>query len=110
MIAESGRKVNGIDLSQKMVELSTKQVPTGSFKKVNMLHYHPTDHLNGVIAMLSLFELTREEISSMADKWFQWLQPNGILLIGVFEAEDCIQLPRCMTWTVSVLQGFHSHS
>ena len=94
MIAESGRKVNGIDLSRKMVELSSKQVPTGSFKKSNMLHYDPTDHLNGIIAMLSLFELTREEISSMAAKWFDWLQPNGSLLIGVFGAEDCDTTPE----------------
>ena len=88
MIAESGRKVNGIDLSQKMVELSSKQIPNGIFQKVNMIHYHPTDHLNGIVAMLSLFELSREEITLMADKWSQWLQPNGFLLIGVFGAED----------------------
>lgn len=94
MIAESGRKVNGIDLSQKMVELSSKQVPTGSFKKINMIHYHPNEHLDGIIAMLSLFELTRKEISLMADNWFQWLQPNGCLLIGVFGAEDCDATPE----------------
>ena len=94
MIAESGRKVDGIDLSQKMVELSSKQVPTGSFKKCNMLHYQPMDHLNGIVAMLSLFELTREEISLMADKWFQWLQSGRYLLIGVFRAEDCDTTPE----------------
>ena len=30
----------------------------------------------------------------MADEWFQWLQPNGILLIGVFGAEDCDTAPE----------------
>ena len=89
MVADSGRKVHGIDLSQKMVELSSKQVPSGSFNKVNMLHYSPANALNGVIAMLSLFELTRQEITLMADKWFEWLRPGGYLLIGVFGAEDC---------------------
>ncbi len=94
MIAESGRVVTGVDLSQTMVELSSKQVPTGSFTKVNMLYYTPADPLNGVIAMLSLFELNRQEISLMARKWFQWLRPGGYLLIGVFGAEDCEPTPE----------------
>ncbi len=94
MIAQSGRVVNDIDLSQTMVELSSKQVPTGSFTRANMLHYTPADHPTGVIAMLSLFALTRQEISLMAHKWFQWLQPNGYLLIGVIGAEDCETAPE----------------
>ena len=93
MIVQSGRSVHGIDLSQTMVELSRKQVPNGSFERVDMLHYAPADSFNGVAAMLSLFELTREELTSMAYKWFQWLQPNGLLLIGVVGAEDCETTP-----------------
>ena len=89
-IVESDRKVKGIDLSQTMVELSRKQVPTGSFERVNMLHFTPPEGtFHGVIAMLSLFELSRQEITIMAHKWFHWLCPGGYLLIGVFGAEDC---------------------
>ena len=89
MVAESGRRVHGIDLSSMMVELSRKQVPTGSFERTSMLQYSPASDFSGVIAMLSLFELTREEITTMAHKWFEWLCPGGFLLIGVFGAEDC---------------------
>ena len=88
MIAESGRQVHGIDLSQTMVELSSKQVPTGSFEKANMLDYTPAERMDGVIASLSMFELTREQITSMAQKWFLWLRPNGYLLICMFGADD----------------------
>ena len=93
MIVESGRRVQGIDLSQTMVELSRKQVSSGSFEKANMVHYAPANPLDGVVAMFSLFELTRQEITLMAHKWFEWLRPNGYLLIGVFGAEDCDVAP-----------------
>ena len=94
LIVESGRRVHGIDLSQNMVNLSRKQVPGGSFERTNMLDYSPTEDFHGIIAMLSLFELTREEVTTMAAKWFQWLCPNGMLLIGVFGAEDCETTPE----------------
>ena len=94
MVAESGRRVSGIDLSQTMVDLSTKQVPGGSFERFNMLEYAPKEPLDGVVAMLSLFELTRQEITSMSHKWFGWLRPGGYLLLGVFGAEECNPTPR----------------
>ena len=93
MIAESGRAVYGIDQSKTMVELSKEQVPDGSFETVNMVDYTPATDFGGIVAMLSLFELSREEITSMACKWFKWLQPGGYLLIGVFGAEDCTTSP-----------------
>lgn len=93
MIAESGHAVYGIDQSKTMVELSQEQVPNGSFETVNMVDYIPATDFGGIIAMLSLFELSREEITSMAYKWFDWLQPGGYLLIGVFGAEDCTTTP-----------------
>ena len=39
--------------------------------------------------MLSLFALSRAEITTMAQKWSQWIQPGGYLLIGTVAAEDC---------------------
>lgn len=93
-IAESGRRVQGIDLSSGMIELSRKQVPKGSFEKVDMLLYDPgPGSFNGVIACLSLFERTREELTSMAQKYFEWLQPGGLVLINTISAEDC----ECVT-------------
>ena len=92
MIAESGRQVFGIDLSQTMVELSRKQVPAGIFERCNMLEYAPppsTARFGGVVAMLSLFALSRPELESMAQKFFRWIRPGGFLLLGTFGAEDC---------------------
>ena len=76
-----------------MVEPSSKQVPNGSFERINMLEYAPAITLNGIVAVLSLFDLTRQEITSMAHEYFQWLQPGGYLLICVLGAEDCDTTP-----------------
>jgi SAM-dependent methyltransferase len=90
MIAESGRRPYGIDLSPVMVELSKKQVPQGTFQQCNMLHFAPSPaSFGGATTVLSLFGLSRAEITLMAQKLFQWIQPGGVLLIGVFGAEDC---------------------
>ena len=90
MVAESGRSIHGIDNSKTMIELSRKQVPKGTFERCNMLEYAPSPaSFDGVTATLSLFELTRTQLTSMATKWFQWLRPGGYLLICTFGAEDC---------------------
>lgn len=90
-IAESGRHVHGIDMSSGMVSLSRKAVPSGTFEVANMLEYAPTLCYDGAVASLSIFELTRQELTTMAHKWCQWLKPGGLLLISTFAAEDCVQ-------------------
>ncbi|KAL8641128.1 MAG: hypothetical protein Q9228_002030 [Teloschistes exilis] len=68
MIAGSGRKPYGIDFSATMVELSKKQIPQGVFQSCNMLRYAPPSpsDFEGIIANLSLFGLSRAELTSMA--------------------------------------------
>ena len=95
LIAESGRQPYGIDFSLTMVELSKKQVPQGIFQCCNMLEYAPPPaSFGGIIANLSLFGLSRAELTSMAQKFFQWIQSGGFLLIGVFGAEDIETKPE----------------
>lgn len=89
MVAGSGRRVHGIDRSETMVELSRRQVPSGTFEKADMLKYCPEDaSFSAIIAMLSLFELSRVELVSVADSFHRWLQPEGYLLMGVIGADD----------------------
>ncbi|MCJ1462860.1 hypothetical protein MMC07_001463 [Pseudocyphellaria aurata] len=88
MIAARGYRLCGIDVSQTMIDLCRKQVPTGSFACVNMLEYEaPANNFDGIVVSLSLFELGREQLTSMVSKWFRWLQPIGILLLVVNGAE-----------------------
>lgn len=95
MIANRGHRVCGIDVSQTMVDLSRKQIPNGSFERADMLKYEaPADGFHGVVASLSLFKFEREEMTSMALKWFKWLQPGGLLLLVVVGADDCATTPE----------------
>ena len=89
MIVDSGCRIKGIDSSRSMVDFSRKQVPSGSFEMVNMLEHAPSERFKGIVAMLSLFELSREQITAMTMKWSEWLVESGLLLIGVLGAEDC---------------------
>ena len=91
-IADSGRHVHGIDMAEGMVALSRKAVPSGTFEVANMLDYLPSVSYDGVIASLSIFELSRQELTAMSHKWFQWLKPGGLLLIVTFDTEDSPQV------------------
>ena len=95
-LVENNHRVHGIDHSSTMVELCRKQVSGGTFEIANMLEYVPlpAHAFNGVVANLSLFALTREQITLMAHNWFRWLEPDGHLLIGVIGADDVDTSPE----------------
>ena len=88
-VACSGREIHGIDLSSGMVELAQKRVPEGTFEVANMLEFKPFKQHEGIIASLSTNSLSREELSTMSNKWFEWMKPGGLLLINTFRGEDC---------------------
>jgi ubiquinone/menaquinone biosynthesis C-methylase UbiE len=88
-IAAHGHKVTGIDIAPKMVELSRKAVPNGTFELADMLEYVPKQKMDVVLNILSLFMLSRREMETMSKKWAEWLLPNGLLCICMFAAEDC---------------------
>ena len=67
-------------------------MPSGTFEIANMLEYAPTVSYNGVVASFSIFEISRQELTSMVHKWSQWLKPGGLLLINTFPAEACSQV------------------
>ena len=89
MVAKSGRHIHGIDIAPGMVDICRKQVPDGIFEVADMLEFSPSTRYHGIIASLSIFEMSREQITTMTQKWSQWLRPGGFLFIGTFAAEDC---------------------
>lgn len=90
-LAAAGHRMIGIDISDTMVELSRKAVPSGSFEVTDMRDYILKEQVNAVFNMLSLFLLSREEIEKMAGKWGTWLEVEGFLMICTLAAEDCQQ-------------------
>ena len=96
-ISDSGRRVHGIDMSSGMVSLSRRAVPAGTFEVANMLEWAPSRGYDGAVASLSVFELSRPELVAMSRRWFRWLEPGGLLLIGTFDAEACPQV-KAANW------------
>ncbi|TAQ87030.1 hypothetical protein B7494_g4654 [Chlorociboria aeruginascens] len=88
MVVASGRTVHGIDISPVMIELSRKQVPGATFELTNMLEFRPKTQFDAAFAVFSLFSFSREEMSTLAEKWSQWIAPNGYLFIGTMVADD----------------------
>lgn len=91
LITSSGRTVHGIDRSPGMIELSRKQVPSGTFELHDMLSYEAPKAFDGVVASLSLFELPRADVATVSRNFSKWLISGGYLLIVTIAAEDVPQ-------------------
>lgn len=89
-LAAAGHGVTGFDVSDTMVELSRRAVPSGSFQVADMRGYEPPDgaQFDAVLNILSLFRLDRESIEALAAAWGKWLKPGGLLCICTIAAED----------------------
>jgi cyclopropane fatty-acyl-phospholipid synthase-like methyltransferase len=88
MIAANGHNLHGIDLSPVMVELSRKNVPLGAFEVADMLHFNPKEKFDAAFMNFSMFDVTRDQMSTVASKWREWISENGFLFIGTMVAED----------------------
>ncbi|KAM3086068.1 hypothetical protein ACMFMG_000205 [Clarireedia jacksonii] len=78
MVAESGRKIYGIDNSSTMISLSQKAAPDGTFEVINFFDYEPKSLL--MLSSLS-FVFTTRAIST-------WIVPNGYLFLATMVADD----------------------
>lgn len=92
-LAAAGHRIHGLDISGEMVQLSHKAVPNGAtFEVADMRTWEPSaasESFDAILAILSLFILSRSEIESQVQRWSSWLQQGGFLCIGSIAAEDC---------------------
>ena len=88
MLAASGLRVLGIDRSKVMIDLCRVQVPNASFEQVDMLSYDPPSRFDAIFPILSLFALSRQQMTDLLLKFSQWLRPQGKLYIAIVAAED----------------------
>lgn len=88
-IVDGGCRLQGIDMSEGMVSICRERVPDGTFEVADMLEYEaPDEHYDGVVASLSIYELSKEEIVTMTKKWARWMKKSGVLLIGTGDPEE----------------------
>jgi trans-aconitate methyltransferase len=58
MLAQAGHDVTGTDISQKMLDIASRQVE-GTLVKTDMTKYEPGKQFNAIFAIFSLFNICR---------------------------------------------------
>ena len=89
-LTEKGIKVTGIDLSETMLNLARKNVPSAKFIKMDMNELKFNEKIfDGIVSVYALFHIPKERHFEIFKKAFEILKPGGILMIntGVSESE-----------------------
>jgi ubiquinone/menaquinone biosynthesis C-methylase UbiE len=89
-LVNKGVKVTGIDLSETMLNLARKNVPTAEFVKMDMNKLEFNENtFNGIISVYSLFHVPKEKHLDIFKQFYKVLKPEGILMIntGISESE-----------------------
>ncbi|MGW0760731.1 class I SAM-dependent DNA methyltransferase [Streptomyces sp. NPDC002814] len=98
-LAEAGLDVVGVDLSDGMIALARKHVPTGEFHQADIADLRPGGPLDlgrfdGVAAFFSLLMLPRAEIPLALRTVRHLLRPGGLLALSMVEADvDDFSIP-----------------
>ncbi len=90
----AGRRVTGVDLSARQIELARRNVPEATFIHADMTTLRlPPDSLDAVVAFYSLTHLPQAESPVVLASIFRWLRPGGVFLgsMGAYEAPDEIE-------------------
>ena len=84
-LAKKGLKVYGLDLSEELLKIASKQLPEGAFTQGDMLERFPyeDDFFDGVFAKASLVHIPKDKIEQVLKETIRVLKKNGILHIAV---------------------------
>jgi SAM-dependent methyltransferase len=89
-----GRRVTGVDLSGRQLELARTNVPEATFTQADMtsLDLRPAS-LDAVTAFYSLTHLPRAELPGMLASIHRWLRPGGpfIASLGADDSPDKVE-------------------
>jgi SAM-dependent methyltransferase len=84
----SGRRVTGVDLSARQIELARANVPGATFIQADMTALGlPAASLDAITAFYSLTHVPRADLAGLLADIHRWLRPGG-LLIATMGADD----------------------
>jgi ubiquinone/menaquinone biosynthesis C-methylase UbiE len=84
VLVDSGFNVTGVDFSESMLNLATKNVPEATFLKKNMTELDFKDNsFDGLTACYSIIHVPKEKHVPLFQTFHRILKPNGILLISM---------------------------
>ena len=81
-LSDSGFKVVGIDISEKMLELAKKHVPHATFIKMDMANVEfKNESFDGITAFYSLIHVPKEKHEKIFMDFYSILKKGGIALL-----------------------------
>lgn len=83
-----GFKVEGIDLSEKMLEIAKHNIPFANFKLMDMRSLKYFDEsFDGVLVGYSLIHIPKEDIEKTLKGFYRILEKEGVLMIAAQSGE-----------------------
>ncbi|MBN1915751.1 class I SAM-dependent methyltransferase [Candidatus Dojkabacteria bacterium] len=83
-----GFKVEGIDLSEKMLEIAKRNIPFVNFKLMDMRNLRYFDEsFDGIFAGYSLIHIPGEDIEKTLEGFYRVMEKNGFLMISAQSGE-----------------------
>ena len=80
--APVGYEVTGVDFSENMLRLATKNVPRAKFVEKNMTELDfETESFDGLTAFYSIIHVRKEKHFQLFRRFHRILKPEGIMLI-----------------------------
>lgn len=85
-LSNSGLKVTGIDISDKMIEIAKREAPKSMFYALAMESLDDLDEtFNGVLSQASLLHTHKKDAGEIFAKMVRKLKPEGYLYVAVKE-------------------------
>ena len=83
-MVEIGFEVVGIDISRTMIATAQKNVPSGTFRRMNMSKIDfPSESFDGVISCYAIIHNPRETHAGIFRSFHRILKPGGAMLVSV---------------------------
>ena len=81
--SENGHQIVGFDLSERLIQLARKNVPSGRFYVGDMLSFKPQGYFDAVVAWDSVFHVEPSKHAEVYSNFTNWLNSGGWLLTSL---------------------------
>lgn len=88
-IAKKGYKAEGVDLSDKMIELAKRDYPELQFAVLDMYDIDQYQHsVDGIFVQAALLHIEKKRVLEVLQKMKDKLNPDGVIYIAVKSMRD----------------------
>ncbi len=87
-LVEKGFQVVGIDISSRMVQLATKNVPQANFRELSMTDLDYEEEFDGIVASYSMLLLDPPRFKDVAQKIVNSLKKGGMFYLSLNEPNE----------------------